>query len=51
MSADPTHSQLSPQVIQRNVVYSAANHFFVEAAMTLSDPSTVLPLFVKALGG
>ncbi len=42
---------LSPEVTRRNVWVSAINHFFVEAAMHVSEPSTVLPLYVKALGG
>ncbi|MCD6519828.1 MAG: MFS transporter [Anaerolineae bacterium] len=43
--------QAETQNLRRNFAFGAANHFFVEAAMTLSDPGTVLPLFIKALGG
>jgi MFS family permease len=42
---------LPPHITRRNVKLSAINQFFVEAAMTLSEATTVLPLLVKALGG
>jgi len=42
---------LSPKTVRRNIKLSVVNQFFVEGAMTLSDPSSVLALFVKALGG
>ena len=41
----------SRAVTRRNIVLTAANGFFVEAAMTLSEATMVLPLFVRALGG
>ncbi|MHB1319312.1 MAG: MFS transporter, partial [Anaerolineae bacterium] len=37
--------------IRRNIAWSAANHFFVEGGMTLSDPATVLPLMIREMGG
>ncbi len=37
--------------MRRNIVLSAVNQFFVETGMTLSHPSMVLTLFVRALGG
>jgi MFS family permease len=42
---------LPPRITRRNIALSAANQFFVEAGMTLSEGTTVLPLLVKALGG
>ena|GEM_PF-1516212 len=38
-------------IVQRNITLKAINQFFVETGMTLSQPSMVLTLFVKALGG
>jgi len=42
---------LAKRHLGRNVAWTAINHFFVEGGMTLSDPGTVLPLFVKELTG
>ncbi len=36
---------------RRNIRYGAVNQFFVEAAMTLSEGTMVLPLLVRGLGG
>lgn len=38
-------------IIRHNIALKAVNQFFVETGMTLSQPSMVLTLFVKALGG
>jgi len=37
--------------MRRNISFASVNHFFVNLAMNLTDSATVLPLFVKALGG
>jgi hypothetical protein len=44
-------SALSERATRHNIAFSAINQFFVEASMTMSEATTVLPLFVKALGG
>ncbi len=51
MDTAPTPPALSEKATRRNIAYSAVNQFFVEASMTMSEATTVLPLFVKALGG
>ena len=51
MTETTSSVELTPEVIRRNIRVSAINHFFVEGAMQISEPSTVLPLYVKALGG
>ena len=42
---------LDARTTRRNIGFSTVNQFFVEAAMTISQPSMVLTLFIKALGG
>ena len=39
------------KTVKRNIAAGAANSFFVEAAMTTSDPGTVLTLFIRELTG
>ena len=51
MNEERTSAPNSAGTTQRNVAFSTVNQFLVEAGMTLSEPSTVLTLFVKALGG
>ena len=36
---------------RRQTILCGLNQFFIEGGMTLADPSLVLPLFVRALGG
>jgi MFS family permease len=39
------------KIVKRNIAAGAANSFFVEAAMTTSEPGTVLTLFIRELTG
>ena len=51
LDGESTPADISPEMTRRNIAFGTANQGLVEAAMTLAQPSMVLTLFVKALGG
>jgi len=51
-SSDAERKALYPvRNTRRNIRLTAVNHFFVEGAMTLCEPESVLTLFVKEVSG